>query len=216
MVCSTFFSPLSDGLDPRAFASAVGALRTSSLPAFSGTESSGDDNDEPADGSSDWDGADGSELALSSVNPSPLAAQAAVIARLRSTEGSAHAAAAIVQRGVQGSGPCLLDEQTIVLEGWVTKYSDHLGLPRRRWLVLCDHRVYAYADAHGYLRSPPHSAATGSGRGPESIGGRPTMALDLRQCALLSVDVTPDEILLVTVHGERKRICFGARRAPRL
>jgi hypothetical protein len=172
-----------------------------------------------------------------SLAPSSLPAEAASSSRATPSTARArnasralalNAAAAATVRGATSSGPSLFGEHSIVLEGFVVKWSDNLKLPRRRWLVVCDHRVFAYADAHGYLRGPPRNLAPrprlvlrdgGLGGASadggdasdavESIGGFPTMSLDLRQCAILALEHTADELLIVPVHGERKRIKAG-------
>ncbi|KAG8464638.1 hypothetical protein KFE25_010006 [Diacronema lutheri] len=136
----------------------------------------------------------------------------------RATPTTASACGTAAGRGQTGGVPSdresegnstLLAEQSIVLEGWVTKYSDKLNQPRRRWLVVCDHRVFAFATAHGYLRTPAPRPADGNVAG---IGGSATMALDLRRCAALPSDTAPDEFVLIPLHGHRKRIRAGDSR----
>ncbi|KAJ1620598.1 hypothetical protein T492DRAFT_1076717 [Pavlovales sp. CCMP2436] len=114
--------------------------------------------------------------------------------------------------GEEGAGPALLGEHSILLEGWVTKYSDMLGIPRRRWLVVCGYSVFAFAHAHGYLQGPvQHTARRPDESQVAGIGGHPTMALDLRKCAVLALDDTADELVVIPLRGERKRIRVGAR-----
>lgn len=164
-------------------------------------------------GSEDESVGEESSSGASSASARPVEASNTTLETLPAASADAAGASQRASAREAAEGPTLLAEQSIVLEGWVTKFSDHLGAPRRRWLVVCDHRVFAYASAHGYLRGPVQRALPRPREGSvAAIGGSPTMALDLRRCAVLPSDEATNEFVILPLKGRRKRIQAGDSR----
>lgn len=89
--------------------------------------------------------------------------------------------------------PTMIDAESVLVEGWVTKFSDVLCVGRRRWLVVTDRSCLAYARERGYTR-----------------GDAPTMRLRLDDSAVLPDKQTTTDLMLLPATAPAKRIRAGA------